>query len=154
EPGPFRILPVPPRPPRVLVAPRQEAYIPRRTLLIEPLPGDKVRLRNVSLAREVHVAGDPLLPDDVRDVTLPTGVRLGSRLIQLERPDEYVLAKRLSVGWMSDVVVGIRQRDQAAVALKIYSAGERGNPSALASARRVGQLIAHVEHPRIVRILG
>lgn len=154
EPAPCRILPGGQGTPRVLVATEDETDVSTQQLIVTPLPGDRVRARNGSNKRPLADVGGTLSPRETVEVSLPYQFLVGSRRVQLDRPDKYVRERQLASGGLYDVFAGVRQHDQRPVALKVPRPRYLADPEGRARFRRTAQLIAHLRHPHLIGILG
>src|SRR5207247_30320 len=96
---PYRILPAAGEGmPRVLVAPEEEADVAIRQLIVEPLPGGRVRLRNESVGRALTGVRRDLAPQETIDVEFPARLLVSTREIELDRPDEFERGALLGSG--------------------------------------------------------
>jgi adenylate cyclase len=70
---------------RIVIAPRGEQTVSREYVLVEPLNGDRVRLRNLSRTLDLPAPGGaPLHPGESRELSLPVVLSLGRTTVGLQ----------------------------------------------------------------------
>jgi adenylate cyclase len=73
---------------RLVIAPLTEDTVSRHHVSIEPLIDNKIRVKNGSKAIPVRLAsGDEVRPGESRELTIPTQMMLGRKLIRLSAPE-------------------------------------------------------------------
>ncbi len=88
EPGPFHQR-VDASLTRIVVAPYNEDTISRKHLLLEPLPGDRCRLRNLSAQVPIRIANGTLVaPGTDAEYPLPLRFYIGRRMVSLAPTDQ------------------------------------------------------------------
>src|SRR6202030_2994958 len=73
---------------RVVIARLGDHNVSRRHAVVEPLAGNRVRLKNVSQRQTIRLFdGSELRPADARETNLPVLFTLGSKTIRIQERD-------------------------------------------------------------------
>jgi adenylate cyclase len=75
---------------RIVIAGVDDLKVSRRHALLEPLPGERVRVSNISAGSTVSLGdGSVLRPGASRDTALPCRLALGGRQVAIDGPEPY-----------------------------------------------------------------